>query len=492
MIMKSYTHIITITLLTAALMVGCTKDFEEINTNPNAPEKISPEFLMSEVIISTAYGYQDHAYEDKPASAGRYITLVRNEGDDLFGWSAVGWDAFYTRLTINKSFQELAQERGLAQYVAVSKILGAFNYAFLTDLWGDIPYSEALASLDQNIIHPAYDKQENIYQTLLTELKDANDMLATTTEPIDETTDVLYHGDAMGWRKLANSLRLRLLLRASTALPDAYTDMQDIVSHPEQYPVFSSNEDNAELEYLGNTPDDSWPGGDASAWDYEKRRASKELVDKLYHYHDPRMSVWLAPVVDKAGALVDTSDYVGVPNAIQAPYDYNGGETHMSTLNEAVFRERSNPLVKAKMMTYTEVLFILAEAAQRSQVNMPGETAESLYYKGIQSSMQYYGVGEAADSMGYDDQPAVAYQGTMQQLMDQKWLAMFLMGGEGWFDYRRTGYPAFVVGPSAAQRTIPLRYPYPEDESLNNHDQYEAGVAQMGGDDRNTKMWYLK
>lgn len=490
--MKLLRYITFYALLTGVLLTACTEDFDEINTNPNAPETIFPEFLMSEVIISTAYDYQSQAYENKPASAGRYITLVRNEGDDLFGWSAVSWDGFYSRLSVNKNFHDLALEREQEQYVAISKILRAFNYAFLTDLYGDIPYSQALLSSDEGIIHPPYDQQENIYTDLLAELKEANEMLANTDKAIDATTDVLYNGDALGWRKFANSLRLRLLLRASAKLPDAFAEMQEIVNNAEQYPVFNSLEDNAELPYLGNTPSDSWPGGTASAWDYEKRRPSKILVDKLYELNDPRMEVWLDPVKEKEGAQIDLNDYVGVPNAIQAPYDYNGGETHMSVLNEDIFRVWGHPLVKAKMMIYTEVLFILAEAVQRGQITVPSQTAESLYYQGIQSSMAYYDVAEEAEAIDYYAQPEVVYDGTLQQLIEQKWLAMFLTGAEGWFDHRRTGFPEFVVGPAAAQRTIPLRYPYPEQEALNNKAQYEAAVAQMGGDDRNTEMWYLK
>src|SRR5689334_11642712 len=145
------------------MMNACTKDFEEINANPNAPETINPEFILSDVILNTAYGYQQNAYYDKPASAGRYITLVRNEGNDKFSWEPENWNGIYSRLSNNKNLYDLAKAKNFTHYMALSMILSSFNFAFLTDLWGDIPYSEALLSKDKGIVHPKYDLQQDIY-----------------------------------------------------------------------------------------------------------------------------------------------------------------------------------------------------------------------------------------------------------------------------------------------------------------------------------------
>jgi hypothetical protein len=475
------------------LVTACTDDFEEINRNPNASEAINPEFLMSEVIISTAYEYQNEAYFDKPASAARYITLVRNEGNDLFGWGPTGWDNIFRRLSNNKNFYDQAEARKQDQYLAIATILRAFNFAYLTDLWGDVPYNEALLSKDKGVVHPKYDTQETIYPDLLAQLKEANDRLAATALEIDKKADVMYGGDATQWRKFANSLRLRLLLRASSKYPRAAAEMQEILSNPSQYPIFTENDDNAEVAYIGDIGANSWPGGaKANAFnEFDKRKPSKELVDKLLARNDPRLEAWIAPVDTKDGALVDQNEYVGVPNAIQAPYDYNGGNDNISRLSE-MFNQDNHPMVKASLMTYTEVLFILAEAVQKGLAAVPGETAESLYTKGIESSMDYYDLADAAEEGDYYNQPLVKYNGTLEQLIEQKWLALFLKGAEGWFDHRRTGFPKFTLGPAAAQRTIPLRYIYPESERSYNDAQYRVAVASMGADERNTPMWYLK
>lgn len=475
--------------------VSCTKNFDEINTNPNNAETTRGTYLfMTNIIIKTAYAYQHQAYQGEPASAGRYITMVRNEGNDKFGWGPGSWDQHYLRLSNNKEFHDLADANRQDQYAAVAKIMNVFNFAYITDLYGDIPYSEALLSKTKQNIHPKYDLQESIYPDLLRQLKEANDTLAVSANPINEANDVLYHGDATKWRKFANSLRLRLLMRASKTHTSAFADMQEIVNDKAKYPVFESNEDDAEIPYLGGSNDFKWAGGPTNAGggdfgEFNKRKPSKELVDFLLQRDDPRLPVLVAPVAgDVAAATVDHNNYVGVPNSISAPYDYNGGDEHISLL-ASIFNEDQNSSVRASMMTYPEVCFILAEAAQKGGITVPDETAESLYKAGIASSMKYWGV-ELTD--GYYNQPSVSYDGSLKQLIGQKWMALFIKGAEGWFDYRRTGFPEFTVGPIAAQSTIPNRFIYPDAERQLNREQYDKAIAIFGTDDRNTKMWYLK
>lgn len=149
-------------------------------------------------------------------------------------------------------------------------------------------------------------------------------------------------------------------------------------------------------------------------------------------------------------------------------------------------------MVKASMVSYPEICFILAEGLQKGKITVAGETAESMYYKGIEAGMAQYGVTGDAEDMHYYDQPLVKYDGTLKQLIGQKWMAGFLKGAEGWFDHRRTGFPVFVTGPMAAQSTIPKRYIYPDNENGLNETSYQEAIARIGGDTRNILMWYLK
>lgn len=478
------------------IILGCTKDFESINTNPNAPETTSSEYLLSEVLISTAYAYQENAVTRRPASAARYLSLVRNTGYDLFAWGPVDWDDIYQRLAVVKALNETALKNGQEQYIAISKIMNAFNFSYLTDLYGDIPFSEALKSKSDNLIHPSYDKQQIIYPALLKELEEANALLMQTSNTIDSKADVIYKGDVLMWRKFANSLKIRLLMRISKHYPTAFNEMQAILADPDTYPVFNSNSDNAELAYLGTIPAYSWPGGPKAMidFDYIKTKVSKELVDCLLQRNDPRLDLWVEPVKSIAGATVDFNKYVGVPHAIDAPASYNGGEDHVSVFSSTFFRKdggADNELLKASMMTYTELCFIVAEALQAGKIQVSGLDAERMYYDGIESAMTYYKIPEQAIEQYYQ-QPLVRYDGTLAQLITQKWLAMLFKGAEGWFDQRRTGFPAFKTGPLAAGRGIPKRYVYPDSEGARNRENYEKAIADFGADNEYTLMWYLK
>lgn len=484
----------TILVLFIAVLGACTKDFDTINTNPNSPENTNTEFLMSEVVLSTVYAYQENSVNRRPASAARYLTLVRNTGYDLLDWGPVDWDDIYARLSVNNTLLETAQKRSESQYIAISKIMKAFNFAYLTDLYGDIPYTQALKSKESNVIYPEYDQQQVIYPDLLRELREANDLLKANAEEINAKGDVMFSGRALQWRKFANSLRLRMLLRISKAYAPAFAEMQAIINDKAAFPVFEGSADNAEIPYLGNLAAYSWPGGPLAMidFDYQKTKVSKELVDKLIQRNDPRLGVWVEPVKITAGSTVDPNKFVGVPNAIDAPAAYNGGEDHVSVFSSAFFRKNggsANPLLKASLMTYTEQCFILAESIQKGKITVPGETAESMYYKGIKESMNNYGV---VVSSNYFDQSIVKYDGTLEQLITQKWIAMLFKGSEGWFDQRRTGYPAFVTGPLAAGRGIPKRYVYPDSESAKNKVSYQKAVSVFGPDNESTLMWYLK
>ena len=474
------------------LLSACTKDFSDINNDPNTATNVSPQYLLSTALIKTAYPYQDDAFMDKPAEAGRYITKVRNGSDDLFSWLAAGWDGYYGALTVNKQFYDLSAQTGMKQYMAISNIIRVFNFSYITDLYGDIPYSNALLSKDSSIVHPKYDLQENIYPDLLKTLTAANDSLANTSMEINGEYDVLYAGSNLKWRKFANAMHLRLLLRISAKDATAFADMQTILNNPGQYPLFESNEDNAAVKYLGVTAADSWPGGNLNNTTVEvnKYKPSKEIVDTLLSLNDPRLPVWIAPVADATGYTVDGNTYVGVPNAISSPYDYNGGEAHISTLSD-IFYKNADDLLKASLMTYAEQCFILAEVVQKGKVTVPGETAATLYNKGISASLDLNEISNTAKA-SYLAQPAVIYNGTLSQLITQKWIANFLKGPEGWFDNRRTGYPAFTTGPFAAIRTIPSRYIYPSTEQSYNLMQYRSAVAIQGVDKITTLIWYLK
>ncbi|WP_295116985.1 SusD/RagB family nutrient-binding outer membrane lipoprotein [uncultured Chitinophaga sp.] len=480
-------------LLCCLLVTGCDGKFDDINTPPGEVTDVDVIYLLSTSITKTAYGYQDEAFFRHPASAGRYTTLVRNETMDKFAWGPRDWTTIYNRLATIKQLHDQALQHDQPQYVVISRILRAFNFAYITDLWGDAPYSKALLARSDDIIHAPFDRQQDIYPDLLKELKESNEVLMAQLPAIDADYDVLFHGDQLLWRRFANSLRLRMLLRCAKNYASAYTEIQQIINNPSQYPLIGTQSQNACLKYLGTNAENSWPGSDiANSYDeFDKRKPSKELVDALLYLKDPRITVWVDKVADRTRGTVDNQDYVGVPNAISQPAQYNGGNSNISHFAPALNKAADNAF-QAMLIGCWEVSFILAECVQAGKITVGGETAQSLYTRGIEQSMEYYGLTGTPDAHNYYKQYSIKYNGTLQQLIQQKWLSQLFVGAEGWMDHRRTGFPQFTTGPLAAHRNIPLRYMYPLTEILNNAVEYQKAKTQMGGDEQTTRMWLIK
>jgi len=482
---------------------ACTKDFEDINANPNAAESVNAAYYMTKVITLTAFQYSNDAWGGNIANATRYTTKLTNAEADGFNWSAASWDSYYYALSVNKSFYDEASKEGAEQYMAVSEIMDVFIYDYVTSLWGDCPYTEAVRAKD-DIIYPAYDKQETIYPDLLERLEAANETLANTSKSIDSTNDVMFGGDILKWRKFANSLRLRMLLKESKAVPAAFDEIVSIAGNSSKYPIFASNDDNAELPY---NSDNMFPGGPTVGGaitdqfkEFIKRRPSKEVIDNMLERDDPRIAALYDKVEDPASCTVDFNEYVGVPIALKTPYTYNGGTSGtskvISTYSKEKFYQDYGDYLYASLMIYPEVCFILAEAAQKKGANVGGKSAQTHYENGIKASMAYWGVDDATAISTYIAGTKVAYDGTQKIILEQKWLALILKGPEAWFDYRRTddaiGLNDKLVSDNLKQDYIPYRYIYPDNERSYNRAKYEEAIKVFGEDNINTKMWLVK
>jgi hypothetical protein len=357
----------------------------------------------------------------------------------------------------------------------------------LTDAYGRVPFSEANTPGENT---PVYDPQPAIYEGILADLERANSLIDPGSGQAIQG-DILYDGDLLKWKKMANSLRLRLLMRLSEKQESEGLDTLDI-NVQQQFqqivnnePLFEGNEDNAALAYLGSRPNE-WPPHTQRVGTFRTFRMSQTLTDTLKAYDDPRLPVF----GDRADSL-DT--FVGVPNGLtdDASNEFNGGRAFQSSLNTTRYFEEPNA-AEGLIMTYAEVLFLRAEAAARGWT---GGDAETLYENGIEASMDQYG-----QSMpdGYLDQPGVEYptgnpQAAIDRINKQKWIALFYTGLEGWFNWRRTGVPD--IEPSAENVNgdqIPVRFRYPESEQSLNAENYDTAVEQQGANNINTTMWLLE
>ena len=512
---------------------SCDNDITDINNNPNGVnlDEGNPSFLLTDVMANTAMDVGNKGYSE-PLSAFVQYTQKDSWGNNNYDWAGSGWDTYYNNLRTAKLALERSQELGFKFHEAVATILMAHNFALLTDFYGDVPYTEALQG-DGEILLPKYDSQESVYKSAIADFEAASSMLSSnmgSLEVFSSTQDIFFSGDAEKWMKYANSLALRYYMRLSEKDPSyAGTGVQATLSKP----LIDSVDEEAAIPYLGTSPDNSQPsnGQQGTPSNFTRVKPSATLTYKLAELDDPRRTIWfdavevpikVVPAAEVPGGgddtvvdgvryineetldennlkiynpdtwyadrlagltMIDTNSvYVGIPVSNQGsePYTYNlnpnpvqgGGNVHVSLMNP-MFNAVSGEHLKARVFSYAEVCFLKAEAALKGW----GSDAEGNYNKGIQASFDTWGIGDQYSD--YIDNPGVAFNGTLEQIMEQKWIANFSSASEAYLDWRRTGLPDLQTGPFARSTVIPVRFVYPTENSTINRDNYYSALNSL-------------
>jgi len=527
-------------LVPLLLVVSCDNNLAEINENPNGiePSLADPNLLISTVMTGLATSTTSRGYGNDTGNAAQF-TQRDSWSSNRYDWEVGSiWSNNYSLLRTNKVAHDRAVELGLTFHEGVTLVLKSMLFGNLTDYYGDIPYSDALKGNDLEGELPAYDSQEVVYKGIIADLETASGLLsAGSYDGVIENQDVFYGGDASKWRKLANSLALRYYMRLSEKLPSF---SQAGVTSTLAKPLISEIDDELVLTYIGGISSQSWPnsGQFGTASDFYRVKPCTTLTDKLKELEDPRIAVWFAPVavptkvvpagdvpggvavaevggvryvsadvlVDAAvlgsqyaiysastyaadlqagKKLIDTSSvYVGLPVAVSAidPFEYNlnaegsrgGTNAYVSRINE-VFNQKDDGgnLLKARLFSFAELSFLKAEAAVRGW----GSDAEGNYLNGIQASLEIWGVGDTYTD--YITNPGVAFDGSLDIIMEQKWIANMFNGDEAYMDWRRTGLPDLKAGPFAREEVMPLRFRYPDDELNINTANYNTGASSL-------------
>lgn len=488
---------------------GCTNDFEEINTNPNSPGigQAAPEMLLTGAIESMTDRTHNIFFGHEMGSCwAQHMAKVQYTDEDRYipriSVINAAWNSYYASSGYDvQTMYNIAVERANPSYQGVALILKSYIVSILTDEFGDVPYSEAfLGSAEEAVLSPVYDTQESIYAALLTNLDEANTLLM---DDVAIEGDILFEGDLMMWRKFANTLRLRLLMRRSDRV-DPSADMAMIVGDATTYPIFESNDDDAELHYLGSNPNNHPINENRKTRD--DHRVSNAIIDLQYNSGAPEFDYRVMAFAEVSDG---TGDYVGLPNGMLSANAalFNGGGLSNTSKIGSYFTDAKAPGV---LISYSELQFILAEAAHRGFISGGDVDAEAYYVEGITSSyykytkqiedgiVAFYGTNPGdylVDDMltwfledgGWIYNPAKA----MEQIASQKWVAMFGQGLQAAFEWRRTGYPVLVPGVDNANNDkIPVRAYYPSDEAARNPTNLEAAIANQGPDNLDTKVWW--
>jgi len=464
------------------ITAGCTKDFEEINTNPNSPNSVQPGLLLRQVTYDFAEQMSFEGFV-----AGDLLSQHRTALDfNLFDRHALKspqlggnpWPIFYINLRDNEILlQQSKNVKTFAVYEGPALIMKAYLAAGLTDLFGDVPYTEAFNGLG-GIVTPKYDEQQDIYLAeggILDNLDQGIAAIQAYSDNIPLEGDILFDGNMEGWIKFANSLKIKHLLRISEKV-DVSNELQAIYSSGN---FIGENAENAVFNFTNTFPN-SFRLARLRIGDFNNFVLSETMEEILSGLNDNRIGTFFRPIANSG-----TGEFNGLINGINA--SQTSIELANLSLAGTVFREDTSNL-DANFMTSWETYFCLAEAAERGLISADAKT---LYEKGIVQAFEYWATPLPAD---YLTGPA-AYNapGTipLQQIITQKWIANIINGYEGWIEYRRTGFPELKpVSASLNDGLIPARLPYPAEEEALNATNYARAAAVTNGNSINSPVWW--
>jgi hypothetical protein len=528
--MKKISFILII-IFFGQIIQSCHDDFDELNVSPNNAEEVSPNYLLSYIISQTTMQFYNLTTIGSDITGAMQYTQRGTEyqaaKQNCYQWEKGSWSGYYDILRTNQLMYELGEKENNQFFMAASLIMKSFTFGLLADLFGDCPYSEALQA-SSSLLFPKFDAQKDVYEGVLTDLKTASDILEGLDSKLSviPSSDLLYGGDRDKWIKFANSLRLRYSLRLHNKKEQLSINIEEEFKAAANK-VFGSNEDNATLVLLGLSDENSASGGPIRSSNKPYTfKPGKPLVEYLKERNDPRLQRWVNPVEKKwdfnaneettidytdifgnnyqmtilptDDTSLDTSVYVGLPigyDELEFLRNYNRGDGTTDYPDERspyisylapIYFENSNEFVNPSLITYAEVEFILAEAALLGNYGV--SNAEDHYKKGIKASMEQYKILSQAEGFDFEEfynQPSVSYSSSSitnkhELIMTQKWIALWLQA-ESWFDWRRTGYPAFEPAANPAYGpALPLRLAYPEPFADPQYvEKYEEAVSHL-------------
>jgi hypothetical protein len=535
--MKTYLKIKIIAAFALVLLMfnACTERFEELNTKNSLVEEASVDLIMTYVQY---YAFIDDASSGS-SDPGNYAGMSVSGANRPFleGQASGTWNDCYENYVRNLSdiINRTKDDPDMANKTAIARIMKAWAFSKCTDSYGDIPYFEAALPLEDAVYKPKYDTQKSIYEDLLKELKESAAQLDAGKTSYG-SADLVYAGDVAKWRKLANSLRLRLALRVRYVDPAlAQANMSDL----DESNLITSREDDAYVNTSSDYPEhqNSWYKRILSnGKNEEKRLCTQTMVDIWQDNYDPRLKVFADTAqADWPGTPgyedVENFGYRGQPLLGLVPVEYKYPWQYESVSRWTTLMYV--PIIEKPILKSSEVYFALAEAAL---FGLKGTEADAqIYYKkGMKAAMDwavdFYNSGAAqlpdvltlfrpdwtdAEVLSYlnfikitqeevdvfiDTASVVTLQGSQEEklemIMNQKIAGFYpFQEVQGWTEWRRTGYPRVLVGPDDddLHGVSPRRWPYPTSETQLNEDNYDAAVQSLGGagkDNRLSKVWW--
>jgi hypothetical protein len=473
-------------LITAIIFASCSTDIENLNKNIKDPSTVPGETLFTgaqknlvdqivdlNVNLNNTKLWSQYLQETTYTDESNYDQTTRSIPDNH--WSVLYKDVLKDLDEASKVIEATTyltpeEEGRKANKLVVIEILNIYTYSNLVETFGDIPYTEAT---DITKLSPKYDDGLTVYKDLIVRLTAAINNLDLSKGSFN--VDRIYNGDATQWKKFAASLKLRMgILLADKDNAFAKTTVEEAVASG----VFSSNSDNAAYSYLSAAPNTNPIHDNLIISGRHDFVAGKPIVDYMNSLGDYRRPSYFLPTSDGTfigGEIGDLANYSNF--------------SHVSAVVEAA----QTPGI---ILDYSEVEFLLAEAAARSFT--VGGTAKEHYDAGIKASFEFWG---APSSDSYLAQANVDYNTLIaastatfpwkEVIGNQKWLALYNRGMEAWTSIRLLDYPVLTIAVEAVSG-YPTRYTYPVIEQTLNESNWTAASSAIGGDVTETKLFWDK
>lgn len=499
---NTFSKIVLILLAVVMINTSCDDGFAELNIDPTVANDIDPRFQFTWVQLRTS----GERYENWRAALIYSSTMIQHLATDCGYWSGdkYSFNAGYSASLWDRGYPQQVKEiedlvatlesgaQGTQEMLGIAKIWRTVIYHRMTDLYGDIPYSQAGRGFLEGIDNPQYDAQQDIYAGMLADLEEGVALISG--DGGFGGADLFYGGNSDQWRRFGNSMMLRLGMRMSEADPSgAQAWVQKAIAGG----VMESVADDAFIQHTQG------PGGinqnglgevlDLSNGSANENcpRISETFMNWMKDHADPRLEIIALPAVN-------TGEYTGMPNGLDAQLlavNPTGTDREdFSRVNQAMV-EVSDPMV---FMTYAEVEFLLAEAVLRGWTS--GSAADH-YNAGVKAAMQM--LTKFDDSFVITDDQVDAYLTAnpfveaegMRQIGEQYWIATLWNEYEAYANYRRTGYPELTPTDfpgNESNSQIPLRLRYPQSEYGVNGANIEAANARQGADAFTTAVWWDK
>ncbi len=490
-------------------LYACNNDaITNLNKNPNSPEDVPPGPLFTEaarlattrwfgnIDLRTYEWAVQQLAEVQYNDEDRYIRMHGADTEASFNGAYSGELKDLTQI-IAKGLE--TKEPGI---YAPAIALRTWVFSFVTDSWGNVPYSTALKgdSVGSSLT-PAYDSQKAIYTDFFAVLDKASKDLVGAANGLS-SADPIYGGSPASWQKFINSLRLRLAIRVVNVDP-ALASAQISAARSAPGGLILTNSDNAYFPWPGDgVYNNPWADilGARDDW-----RMSDRLVNILNALNDPRLPIYAQPTQD------DPTIYRGSPNGV-LPVPPNMPVRSSTSRPGVIFYKGATvygPVfggaggsLPTVLLTSAEVNFTLAEASERGLGGLTPGQAAAYYNAGITASLnQWNGLAassgqsiSAAAMTAYLTNPNIVYVGGVagqKQIAMQKYIALYTDGATSWFEWRRTCVPNTIVpGPDAELTYVPRRLEYPTTEATANGTSLKAAITAQGPDNLGTPLWW--